>query len=103
MIIEEVLQNLSTYSRLLLLNFINVTESLLKTNELLRWKLVLFIVSPVTLVFSLYFQILESGDFKNYFSEHINTYVCVPVFNHLIFCTGRESYENVIYFLKSRK
>lgn len=63
MIIEEVLQNLSTYSRLLLLNFIDVTESLLRTNELLCWKLVLFIVSPATLVFSLYFQLLESGDF----------------------------------------
>lgn len=67
MIIEEVLQNLSTYSRLLLLNFINVTESLLGTNELLCWKLVLFIISPVTLVFSLYFQLLESGDFFKLF------------------------------------
>lgn len=67
MITEEVFQNLSAYSRLLLLNCIDVTESLLRTNELLCWKLVLLIVSPATLVCSLYFQLPESGDFKMIF------------------------------------
>lgn len=69
-IIEEVSQNfLSTSWRLLLLNCINVTEILLRTNELLCWKLVLFIVSLAMFFFFLYSQLLGSGDLKAIFMD----------------------------------